>query len=65
MVWGMVLVYVYVGLDLMGLSGGVVWIDDFEVVDIILVFLCDMMLMVDVWDFGVIGDGIMDDMVVF
>lgn len=65
MVWGMAPVYAHVGLDLTGPTGGVVRIDDLEVVDITSAFLRDMMSMVDVRDFGAIGDGLTDDTAAF
>ena len=65
MVWGTAPTYAHVGLDLTGPSGGVVRIDDLEVVDITSAFLRDMMSMVDVRDFGAIGDGITDDTAAF
>lgn len=64
MVWVDVF-YGYIGLDIIGVMGGFVCIDDIEIVDVINVFICDMMGVVDVCDYGVVGDGIMDDIVVF
>ena len=61
MVWSNAVSYAHVGLDLTGPSGGVVRIDDLEVVDITSAFLRDMMAMVDVRDFGAVGDGLTDD----
>lgn len=65
MVWGTAPVYAHVGLDLTGPTGGVVRIDDLEVVDITSAFLRDMMSMVDVRDYGAIGDGLTDDTAAF
>ena len=65
MVWGTAPVFAHVGLDLTGPTGGVVRIDDLEVVDITSAFLRDMMSMVDVRDYGAIGDGLTDDTAAF
>ena len=65
MVWGTAPVYAHVGLDLTGPTGGVVRIDDLEVTDITSAFLRDMMSMVDVRDYGAIGDGLTDDTAAF
>ncbi|MCP9480385.1 right-handed parallel beta-helix repeat-containing protein [Shimia sp. CNT1-13L.2] len=65
MVWGDDVVYAHVGLDLTGAIGGVVRIDDLEVIDITSAYLRDMMDWVDVRDFGAVGDGITDDSAAF
>lgn len=65
MAWGVVPVYAHVGLELTGASGGVLRIDDLEVTDITSAFLRDMMSMVDVRDYGAIGDGLADDTAAF
>ena len=65
MVRGTAPVFAHVGLDLTGPTGGVVRIDDLEVVDITSAFLRDMMSMVDVRDYGAIGDGLTDDTAAF
>jgi hypothetical protein len=61
MPWGTGPVYAHVGLDLTGATGGVVRIDDLVVEDLTSAFLRDMMAMVDVRDYGAIGDGVTDD----
>ncbi len=53
--------YGHIGLDLTGSNGGVVRIDDIEIVDITDAFLRDMLGIVDVRDYGAIGDGVTDD----
>ncbi len=53
--------YGHLGLDLTGADGGVVRIDDLIIEDITGAFQRDMMAMVDVRDFGAIGDGTTDD----
>src|SRR6056297_1672486 len=61
LVWGSEPIYAHVGLDLTGPNGGVVRIDDIEVEDVTQVFLRDMLSVVDVRDFGALGDGSTDD----
>ena len=61
MVWGGDALYGHFGLDLTGATGGVVRIDDIEIIDITSAFLRDMMSMVDVRDYGAVGDGVTDD----
>lgn len=65
MVWGLGAAYGYFGLDLTGASGGVVRIDDIIIEDITEAFLRDMMDMVDVRDYGALGDGVTDDRAAF
>ncbi|MDJ0824825.1 MAG: glycosyl hydrolase family 28-related protein [Rhodobacter sp.] len=65
MVWGTEPIYGHFGLDLTGLNGGVVRIDDIQIEDITRVFHRDMMGLVDVRDYGAIGDGVADDTAAF
>lgn len=65
MVWGTTPDYGHFGLDLTGLNGAVVRIDDLEIEDITEAFLRDMMDWVDVRDFGAKGDGVTDDRAAF
>ena len=64
LVWNGAL-YGHLGLDLTGSSGGLVRIDDIEIEDISSVFLRDVVGMVDVRDYGAIGDGVTDDSAAF
>ena len=65
MAWGTAGVFAHVGLDLTGSTGGVVRIDDLVVGDVTSVFLRDMMDMVDVRDYGAIGNGVANDVAAF
>ncbi|WP_299589761.1 glycosyl hydrolase family 28-related protein [uncultured Tateyamaria sp.] len=61
LVWGTEAVYGHFGIDLTGPNGGVVRIDDIEIEDVTSVFLRDLVSLVDVRDFGAVGDGVTDD----
>ena len=65
MAWGTAALYGHFGLDLTGPSGGIVRIDDIEITDITSAFLRDMISLVDVRDFGAVGDGTTDDSTAF
>ena len=65
LVWGPEALYGHFGLDLTGQNGGVVRIDDIEIEDITSAFLRDMMALVDVRDYGAVGDGSTDDSAAF
>lgn len=65
MAWGLEAVYGHFGLDLIGPNGGVVRIDDIEIIDITSAFLRDMMSLVDVTDYGAIGDDVTDNTAAF
>lgn len=65
MAWGRTAVFAHVGLDLTGANGGVVRIEDVAVEDVTSVFIRDMMDMVDVRDYGAIGDGTANDVAAF
>lgn len=65
MVWGAEPVYGHFGLDLTGSLGGVVRIDDITIEDITHVFHRDMLSLVDVRDYGAVGDGVTDDSAAF
>ena len=65
MPWGISATYGHLGLDLIGPNGGVVRIDDIEITDITSAFLRDMLSLVDVTDYGAIGDGVQDNTAAF
>ncbi|MEM8579052.1 MAG: right-handed parallel beta-helix repeat-containing protein [Pseudomonadota bacterium] len=61
MVWGASALYGHFGIDLTGPNGGIVRIDDFEIEDITSAFLRDIVSVVDVRDYGALGNGVTDD----
>ncbi|MDG1431182.1 MAG: right-handed parallel beta-helix repeat-containing protein, partial [Paracoccaceae bacterium] len=65
MAWGPEALYGHFGLDLTGVNGGIVRIDDIEIEDVTHYFHRDMMGWVDVRDYGAVGDGINDDTAAF
>ena len=65
LVWGTDAVYGHFGIDLIGQNGGIIRVDDFEIEDITSIFLRDMMSIVDVRDYGAVGDGTTDDTAAF
>ncbi|MCR9124741.1 MAG: right-handed parallel beta-helix repeat-containing protein [Rhodobacteraceae bacterium] len=65
MVWGPAAIYGHFGIDLVGANGGVVRVDDIEITDITGVFLRDLLGLVDVRDYGAIGNGVTDDSAAF
>ena len=65
MVWGTEPIYGHFGLDLVGPNGGIIRIDDLHIEDITSVFLRDMLSMVDVVDYGAVGNGTTDNTAAF
>ncbi|MEP1329003.1 glycosyl hydrolase family 28-related protein [Pseudophaeobacter sp.] len=65
MPWGRDARYGHFGLDLTGPNGGIVRIDDIEITDITSAFLRDMLSLVDVTDYGAIGDDATDNSAAF
>ncbi|MEM6727043.1 MAG: glycosyl hydrolase family 28-related protein [Pseudomonadota bacterium] len=61
LVWGPTALYGHFGIDLTGANGGVIRIDDIEIEDVSVAFLGERIGLVDVLDFGAIGDGVTDD----
>lgn len=57
--------YGHLGIDLTGPNGGIVRVDDIVIEDITSVFLRDLIGMVDVRDYGALGDGIANDAAAF
>lgn len=65
MPWGREATFGHFGLDLTGPNGGIVRIDDIEITDITSAFLRDMMSLVDVTDYGAVGDNVTDNTAAF
>ena len=65
MSWGSEPEYGYFGIDLTGPNGGVVRIDDLTIEDVTTVFIADMLPIVDVRDYGAVGDGVTNDTAAF
>ncbi|MDZ4093681.1 MAG: right-handed parallel beta-helix repeat-containing protein, partial [Paracoccaceae bacterium] len=61
MVWGTEPIYGHFGLDLTGANGGVVRIDDIVIEDVTEVFHRKLLDLVDVRDYGAIGNGVAND----
>lgn len=57
--------YGHIGLDLTGPNGAVVRVDDIIIEDVTGAFLRDMLGIVDVRDYGAVGDGVSDDSAAF
>ncbi|WP_170438436.1 glycosyl hydrolase family 28-related protein [Ruegeria arenilitoris] len=65
MPWGISALYGHFGLDIEGANGALVRIDDLEITDVTGIFLRDMISLVDVRDYGALGDGVADDSAAF
>ncbi len=65
MPWGTQALFGHLGLDLTGPTGGIVRIDDIQIEDVTSFFLRDMLSLVDVRDFGAVGDGLTSDVAAF
>ncbi|MEM6658846.1 MAG: glycosyl hydrolase family 28-related protein, partial [Pseudomonadota bacterium] len=65
MSWGLSALYGHFGIDIQGTNGAVVRVDDLEVTDVTGVFLRQMISLVDVRDYGAVGDGTADDSAAF
>lgn len=65
MPWGVDALYGHFGLDIDGANGAVIRVDDIKITDVTGVFLRDLISLVDVRDFGAVGDGVVDDSAAF
>jgi hypothetical protein len=65
MVWGTEPVYGHFGIDLVGPNGGIIRVDDIQIEDVTSVFLRDMISIVDVTDYGALGNGNTDNTAAF
>jgi hypothetical protein len=63
--WGRSAAYGHFGIDLTGASGGIIRVEDISITDITSAYLRDMLSLVDVTDFGAVGDGITDNSTAF
>ncbi len=63
--WGVDAIYGHFGLDMTGTNGGVIRVDDIEIKDVTSFFLRDLLNVVDVRDYGAVGDGSTDNMQAF
>jgi len=61
MVWGPEPTYGHFGLDLTGANGGIVRIDDFEIQDVTGLLRREMINVMDLRDYGALGDGQTDN----
>ncbi len=57
--------YGHLGINLTGPTGGVVRLDDLTIEDVSSVFTRDLVGLVDVRDYGAVGDGVTDDSAAF
>lgn len=65
MVWGHEAVFGHFGIDLTGVNDGVVRIDDLIIEDVSSIYTRSMLDVVDVTDFGAVGDGSTDNVAAF
>lgn len=65
MVWGSEAIYGHFGIDLTGPNGGVIRVDDITIEDVTSVFHRDLLALVDVRDYGAVGNGNTDDSAAF
>ena len=65
MIWGAAPIYGHFGIDLIGTNGGAVRIESLRIEDVTSVFLREMMDIVDVRDYGAVGNGTTDDRAAF
>ncbi|MDP5217366.1 glycosyl hydrolase family 28-related protein [Ruegeria sp. 2205SS24-7] len=56
--WGSAAIFGHFGINLEGPNGGIVRIDDIEIEDVTGFFLRDMINVVDIRDYGAVGDGV-------
>ncbi|WP_375254998.1 glycosyl hydrolase family 28-related protein, partial [Yoonia sp.] len=57
--------YGHIGIDIVGTAGALIRVDDIRIADVSTAFLGDKVGLIDVRDFGAIGDGVTDDSAAF
>jgi hypothetical protein len=65
MVWGQTPVFAHFGIDLTGVSTGIVRIDDIIIEDVTSIYIQSKLDVVDVTDFGAVGDGTTNNVAAF
>lgn len=65
MIWGRDATFGHFGLDLTGNTGGIIRIEDVVIEDVSSVFFGKILDVVDVKDFGAVGDGVTDNTAAF
>lgn len=65
MIWGRDALFGHFGIDLTGNTGGIIRVEDIVIEDISSVFYGKVLDVVDVKDFGAIGDGVTDNTAAF
>ncbi|MEM7439137.1 MAG: glycosyl hydrolase family 28-related protein [Pseudomonadota bacterium] len=65
MVWGLDAIFGHFGIDLTGPNGGVVRVDDIIIEDVSSIYTRTMIDVINVTDFGAVGDGSTDNVAAF
>ncbi len=65
MIWGRDAAFGHFGIDLTGNNGGVVRVEDIVIEDVSSIFFGEILDVVDVKDFGAVGDGVTDNTAAF
>jgi hypothetical protein len=65
MIWGQEPVFGHFGIDLIGVNDGVVRIEDIIIEDVTSIYTRSIIDVVDVTDFGAVGDGVTDNVAAF
>ena len=65
LIWGTTPVFGHFGIDLTGANGGLIRVDDIQIEDVTADYVRDLISIVDVKDYGAIGDGVTNDSAAF